>query len=158
MSRWFEKIIEMVTPSTQKPIIVIDTQKYLEITEIQERLNQEEYSLIFSEPGIQVRMKYELEVKNRTKTILIINGKCPLVDDMKESAFVVELNPREIFRNFDEKAIKGLSFAELNKIDSVPLYKELSFEETTSVVKDIFQKDNAKQTAGLKKNANDLLE
>jgi hypothetical protein len=47
MSRWFEKIIEMVTPSTQKPIIVIDTQKYLEIGEIQERLNQEEYSLIF---------------------------------------------------------------------------------------------------------------
>lgn len=130
MSRWFEKIIEMVTPSTQKPIIVIDSQKYLEITEIQERLNQEEYSLIFSEPGIQVRMKYELEVKNRTKTILIINGKYPLVDDMKESSFIVELKPKEVFRNFDENAIAGLSYNALSTIDSIRFYEELSYDDT----------------------------
>lgn len=130
MSRWFEKIIEMVTPSTQKPIIVIDSQKYLEITEIQERLNQEEYSLIFSEPGIQVRMKYELEVKNRTKTILIINGKYPLVDDMKESSFIVELKPKEVFRNFDENAITGLSYNALSTIDSIRFYEELSYDDT----------------------------
>lgn len=130
MSRWFETIIQKVTPSTNKPIIVIDSQKYLEITEVQDRLTQEYYKLIFVKPGIQVRMEYELEVKGREKTILVITGKYPLVDDMKESAFVVELKPKDIFRNFDENAISGLSFNALSTIDSLSIFNELSYEET----------------------------
>lgn len=130
MSRWFETIIQKVTPSTNKPIIVIDSQKYLEITEVQDRLIQEDYKVNFVEPGIQVRMKYELEVKGREKTILVIIGKYPLVDDMKESAFVVELKSKDIFRNFDENAINGLSFNALSIIDSLSIFNELSYEET----------------------------
>lgn len=130
MSRWFETIIQKVTPSTDKPIIVIDSQKYLEITEVQDRLTQEDYKLIFVKPGIQVRMEYELEVKGREKTILVITGKYPLVDDMKESAFVVDLKPKDIFRNFDENAISGLSFNALSTIDSLSIFNELSYEET----------------------------
>lgn len=130
MSRWFETIIQKVTPSTNKPIIVIDSQKYLEITEVQDRLIQEDYKVNFVEPGIQVRMKYELEVKGRKKTILVITGKYPLVDDMKESAFVVDLKPKDIFRNFDENAISGLSFNALSTIDSLSIFNELSYEET----------------------------
>lgn len=130
MSRWFETIIQKVTPSTDKPIIVIDSQKYLEITEVQDRLTQEDYKLIFVKPGIQVRMEYELEVKGREKTIIVITGKYPLVDDMKESAFVVYLKPKDIFRNFDENAISGLSFNALSTIDSLSIFNELSYEET----------------------------
>lgn len=130
MSRWFETIIQKVTPSTDKPIIVIDSQKYLEITEVQDRLTQEDYKLIFVKPGIQVRMEYELEVKGREKTIIVITGKYPLVDDMKESAFVVDLKPKDIFRNFDENAISGLSFNALSTIDSLSIFNELSYEET----------------------------
>ena len=130
MSRWFETIIQKVTPSTNKPIIVIDSQKYLEITEIQDRLNQEDYKLIFVEPGLQVRMKYELEVRDRKKTILVITGKYALVDDMRASSFVVELKPKEVFRNFDENAISGLSFNALSTIDSLSIFTELSYEET----------------------------
>ena len=130
MSRWFETIIQKVTPSTDKPIIVIDSQKYLEITEVQDRLIHEDYKVNFVEPGIQVRMEYELEVKGREKTILVITGKYPLVDDMKESAFVVELKPKDIFRNFDENAINGLSFNALSTIDSLSIFNELSYEET----------------------------
>lgn len=130
MSRWFETIIQKVTPSTDKPIIVIDSQKYLEITEVQDRLIHEDYKVNFVELGIQVRMEYELEVKGREKTILVITGKYPLVDDMKESAFVVELKPKDIFRNFDENAINGLSFNALSTIDSLSIFNELSYEET----------------------------
>lgn len=130
MSRWFETIIQKVTPSTNKPIIVIDSQKYLEITEVQDRLTQEDYKLIFVKPGIQVRMEYELEVKGREKTIIVITGKYPLVDDMKESAFVVDLKPKDIFRNFDENAISGRSFNALSTIDSLSIFNELSYEET----------------------------
>lgn len=158
MSRWFETIIQKVTPSTTKPIVVLDSFGFLNFAEVQKQLTEQGYSLIFAEPNIQARMKYELEVKNRENTILVISGKYNLVDDIKAFSFIVELNPREIFRNFDEKAIKGLSFAELNKIDSIPIYKELSFDETVSFVSDVFQKDNAKQTEELNKNANDLLE
>ena len=130
MSRWFETIIQKVTPSTNKPIIVIDSQKYLEITEVQDRLTQEDYKLIFVEPGIQVRMKYELEVRDRKKTILVISGKYTLVDDMKESAFVVELKPKEVFRNFDENAINGLNYNELCKLDDLQIFSELSISRT----------------------------
>lgn len=134
MSRWFETIIQKVTPSTNKPIIVIDSQKYLEITEVQDRLTQEDYKLIFVEPGIRVRMKYELEVRDRNKTILVITGKYPLVDDMKESAFVVELKPKEVFRNFDENAINGLNYNELCKLDDLQIFSELTFEETKKII------------------------
>ena len=140
MSSWFDKIIQKVTPSTNKPIIVIDSQKYLEIPEIQERLKQEDFNLIFAEPDIQVRMKYELEVKDQTKTILDIKGKYSLIDDMKESAFVIELKPKEIFRNFDENAILGLNYNELCKLDNLQVFKELTFEETKQIVDEQIKK------------------
>ena len=130
MSRWFETIIQKVTPSTNKPIIVIDSQKYLEIAEVRNKLTQEDYKLIFVEPGIQVRMKYELEVRDKEKTILVIKGKYPLVDDMKYSSFVIELKSKEIFRNFDENAIKGLSYNALSTIDAIKIYEELSYDDT----------------------------
>ena len=136
MSRWFDTIIQKVTPSTNRPIIVIDSQKYFEIAELQERLKQEDYNLIFAEPNIQVRMKYELEVKDREKTILVINGKYSLVDDMKASSFVVELKSKEIFRNFDENAVRGLNYKELCKLDNIQVFKELSFEETKKLVEE----------------------
>ena len=140
MSSWFDTIIQKVTPSTNKPIIVIDSQKYLEIPEIQERLKQEDFNLIFAEPDIQVRMKYELEVKEQTKTILDIKGKYSLIDDMKESAFVIELKPKEIFRNFDENAILGLNYNELCKLDNLQVFKELTFEETKQIVDEQIKK------------------
>lgn len=127
---WFDTIIQKVTPSTNKPIVVIDSQKYLEITELQERLKHDDYNLIFAEPGIQVRMKYELEAKGRAKTILVISGKYHLVDDIKASSFVVELKPKEIFRNFDENAIAGLSYNALSTIDSIQIYEALSYDDT----------------------------
>lgn len=130
MSRWFETIIQKVTPSTNKPIIVIDSQKYLEIAEVRNKLTQEDYKLIFVEPGIQVRMKYELEVRDKEKTILVIKEKYPLVDDMKYSSFVIELKSKEIFRNFDENAIKGLSYNALSTIDAIKIYEELSYDDT----------------------------
>lgn len=130
MSRWFEKIVEKVTPSTEKPIIVIDAQKYLESEELQERIKQDGYSLVFVNSGIEVRMKYELEIAGRSKTILVISGKYALVDDMKDSAVVVEICPKDIFRNFDEKTITGLSYNALCTIDSLQIFTELSFEET----------------------------
>lgn len=153
MSRWFETIIQKVTPSTNKPIIVIDSQKYLEITEVQDRLTQEYYKLIFVKPGIQVRMEYELEVKGREKTILVITGKYSLIDDMKESAFVVELKSREIFRNFDENAISGLNYKEFCKLDNIQVFKDLSFEETKKIIdeniKNITVEDELKEAKSL---------
>lgn len=130
MNRWVQTIIEKVTPSTMKPIIVIDHQKYLEIGEIQELLNKNGYTLVFVDCGILVRIKYELEVKDKANTILVIKGNYSLVDDMRASAFVVDLKPKEVFRNFDEKAIIGLSYNALSTIDSIQIYEELSYEDT----------------------------
>lgn len=134
MSQWFEKIIEKVTPETEKPIIVIDSQKYLELEELQENLKQKGYTLKFANPGIEVRMKYEIEIKGHSKIILVVLGKyCP-VDDIKESAFVIELNSKEIFRNFDEKAICSLTFKELCRLDKIEIYKELNYDETKKLI------------------------
>ena len=130
MNRWVQTIIEKVTPSTMKPIIVIDHQRYLEIGEIQELLNKNGYTIVFVDCGIQVRIKYELEVKGKPNTILVIKGNYGLVDDMRSSAFVVDLKPKDVFRNFDEKATIGLSYNALSTIDSIQIYEELSYEDT----------------------------
>ena len=55
---------------------------------------------------------------------------------MKESAFVVELKPKEIFRNFDENAISGLNYKQLCMLDKIQVFKELSFEETKELVEE----------------------
>lgn len=144
MNNWFERIVEKVTPSTNKPIIVIDSQKYFEISELQNRLEKEGYSLVFVEPCIEVRMKYELEITRKAKTILVILGKYDLVDDMKESAVVVELCSKEIFRNFDEKAIAGLSYTELSMLDKIKVFRNLSFEETKKLVEEKIKKPSEK--------------
>ena len=156
MSRWFEILIQKITPDTSKPIIVFDPQEYLQIAELQQQLKQEGYNLIFTEPGIMVRMKYECEVRGKPKTMLVISGEYDLVDDMKDSAFVVELKSKDLFRNFDENAIKGLNFSDLNKIDSIPLYKELSYDETVDFLNKIHQEDEINKAENLKQTADNM--
>lgn len=133
---WIDTILDKVTPQTKKPIIVLDPQKFLLFAEFQERLSQDGYTLVFANPGIEVRMKYELEVSGKEKAMLVILGKCNLVDDMRASSFVVELSAKNIFRNFDERAIAKLSYKELCKLDKIQVFKELSFEDTKKIVEE----------------------
>ncbi len=130
MDNWIDRIIFPITPVTQQPIVVVDSQGYLRIEEIQERLRILGYSLFFSEPGVPARMNFEKNCRGKSLHILIVSGRWNVQDDIRVAAFVRELNPIEIFPNYDSKAVEGLSFNALNTIDSRHVYSLLSYDDT----------------------------
>ncbi len=130
MANWINDIVQMITPLTDQPIVVIDPQKFLSIGEIQDQLDFLGFRLIFAEPGIPARMVFEIECRGKSQVILIVQNKWNPLPDIRSNAFVLELDPKRFFRNFDSKAIAGLSFNALNTIASRNIYKELSFDET----------------------------
>ena len=164
--RWFDRILQLVTPQTEKPVIVIDTQGFLLLPEFQARLCREGYELVFASPGIEARMKYELDVRGKKNAMLIITGWQRLVDDMKLSAFAIDLRARDVFRNFDEKAIKGLSYKELCRLDRLQVYEVLGYEATIRLVEDKVKKpaveveleETASLLANLKNSTFDIMD
>lgn len=133
---WAEKIIEKITPETQKPVVAVDPQKYLALPELQEQIKRLGFTLVFAEPTIEAHVKFELYARGKPKTILAVLGKYTPLDDIKAAAFVAELKPREFFPNFDERAIFGLDYKELCKLGRIQIFSELTFDETEKLVQE----------------------
>ena len=86
MDNWINDIVQMVTPLTNQPIVVIDPQKFLSIGEIQDRLGILSFHLVFAEQGIPARMAYETECRKKSQVILIVQDKWNPLPDIRCNA------------------------------------------------------------------------
>src|SRR5574344_1938545 len=107
---WTETIVSKVTPDTPKPVVVIDTEQYLRLAEIQKQIAERNYELLFASNELDARILFEKKCRNHFKIIHAVECAYEPLADIKIDSIYVELNPKQIFPNLDSKALSGLSY------------------------------------------------
>lgn len=131
MSNWIDKYKKLVIPSHKQHIIVADLDNLFDYSEWNFAFENEGYSLLFAKTNLDVRLHFELKVRDSENKYLIIapSNFTPLPDiEMLVHFQAVGLS--QLFPNLDAKAIRGLSFNALCLLSEIKPYEELSHEKT----------------------------
>lgn len=131
MSNWIDKYKKLVISSHKQHIIIADQDNLFEYDELQQAFESEGYTLITCKTGLEVRLVFELQVREASIKYLIIapSNYIPLPDIEMLVHFQVIGLPK-LFPNLDAKAIKGLSFNALCLLSNIKPYEELSHDKS----------------------------
>ena len=126
-----EKIKGLVYSSHKPNSIVYDEDNLFEYEDIRQTIEEDGYIIINAESSLDVRLKYELTIKNRDeKYLIVIPSNYQLLPDLMQNIYYRHLNLKKIFPNLDSGVIKGLSYNALCMLYSIKLYEELGYEKT----------------------------
>lgn len=136
MNSWLEDIVDRVSVTFDKPVVVEDSQEYFSIKEIREAVLSKGYEIEIIKPAFnyEVRLAFESKARNKTHFILVVMGEYEPLDDIKQASAFVRLNSKDFFRNFDKVALKGLNFDALSELYKINIYKTLSYFETCDFI------------------------
>lgn len=131
MSNWIDKYKKLVISSYKLHIIVADLDNLFEYAELKQAFENEGYQILVSKTNLDVRLQYELNVRDSVIKFLIVAppSYIPLPDIEMQVHFQV-IGLHDLFPNLDAKAIKGLSFNALYLLSNIKPYEELSHEKT----------------------------
>ncbi|MCX6271708.1 MAG: BREX-3 system phosphatase PglZ [Bacteroidetes bacterium] len=131
MSNWIEKYKRLVVSSYKLYVIIADIDNLFDYYELRQSFEDEGYSLYFAKTDLEVRVHFEMAVRESKSKYLIVApaNYLPLPDiEMQVSFHTIGL--QQLFPNLDAKAIKGLSYNALCLLSNIKLYEELSQEKT----------------------------
>jgi|GEM_PF-2596469 len=127
---WTQTIVNKVTPDTPKPVVAVDTEQYLRLSEIQKQVAGLGYELLFAEDELEARVLFETKCRNHFKIILAVECAYEPLADIKADCIFVVLNPKQLFPNLDPKALSGLSYNALCTLNELHLYMPLEYDST----------------------------
>lgn len=130
MAEWIEKLVSIVTPDSDTPIVAIDPEGLLLFPEARKRIQNKGFATILTKPGIEARIAFELEARNRKNVILIVQGTWKPLADIRVASTCVLISFTAMFPFFDAKALSGLSYNSLCTLDGVRPYEQLGFDGT----------------------------
>lgn len=137
MSNWtnlpnfIDKYRQLITSSHKKHVIVADIDDLFEYAELQQAMQDAGYTIIEAGTALEVRIRFELEVRESDQKYLIVAGPAysPLPDIRAEVHFMA-IGLKDLFPQLDAKAIQGLSFNALCLLSNIKHYEELGHEKT----------------------------
>lgn len=131
MSNWIEKYKQLAISSYKQHIIIADTDNLFIYPELHQAFTNDGYIIVSCKTDLEVRLCYELQVRNSGNKYLIIApaNYIPLPDIELYANFQV-IGLSKLFPNLDAKAIQGLSFNALYLLSNIKPYEELSHEKT----------------------------
>ena len=129
MAEWIEKLVSIVTPDSDTPIVAIDPEGLLLFPEARKRIVERGFSITLTKPGIEARIAFELEARNR-KAVLVVQGSWKPLPDIRLASTCVQVSFAVLFPFLDAKALSGLSYNSLCTLDGVRPYEQLGYDGT----------------------------
>ena len=131
MANWVDKYRKLITSSHKPHVIVADQDSLFDYAELQQAVKDDGYKLIRASTHLNVRIRFELEVRDSEQKYLIVADPsyCPPPDISTEVHFQA-IGLKDLFPNLDAKAIYGLSFNALCLLSNIKPYEELGHEKT----------------------------
>lgn len=131
MSNWIDKYKKLVISSHKLHIIIADLDNLFEYAELQQAFENEGYKIITAETDLDVRVRFEISVRDSASKYLIIAPPSyyPL-PDIEMIVHFQAIGLHQLFPNLDAKAIKGLSFNALCLLSNIKPYEELGYDKT----------------------------
>jgi len=130
MAEWIEKLVSIVTPDSDTPIVAIDPEGLLLFPEARKRIVEKGFSITLTKPGIEARIAFELEARNRKAVILVVQGSWKPLPDIRLASTCVQVSFAVLFPFLDAKALSGLSYNSLCTLDGVRPYEQLGYDGT----------------------------
>jgi hypothetical protein len=128
MAEWFDRLTLQLSPADQKPIIVSDPHRILQFNQIQAWLKEENISIYRCEPGLHLRIQFELYGRGKHRVMFIVESDFPIQSDIATDSVFLQINLQHIFPHIDSKALNGLSFNALSTIDALRITEDLGYE------------------------------
>lgn len=169
MANWVDKYKQLITSSHKAHVIVADRDNLFEYAELQQAIQDSGYTTIKAATGLDVRIRFELEVRESEKKFLIVAAPSYTPPpDISNDVHFRAIGLKDLFPHLDAKAIQGLSFNALCLLSNIKPYEELGREKTLKfLLENLYNVDfdtltnnkpkerilNALLTAFLEKNA-----
>jgi hypothetical protein len=131
MNSWIDKYKALVISSHKQHVIVADLDNLFQYHEVEEAFEADEFKILKAATTLEVRLLFELEVRNSPMRCLIVapNTYKPL-PDIETIANCQKPGLSDLFPNLDAKAIQGLSFNALSVLSNIRQYETLGHEKT----------------------------
>ena len=154
MSNWIDKYKNIVVATHKQHIIVADLDNLFEYPELTNAFESEGFHVILSKTELNVRVQFELQVRESENRFLIVApANYRPLPDLEMQVNFQAIGLAQLFPNLDAKAIKGLSFNALSLLSNIKHYDELSYDKSVkfllenlyNVDFDILTKSKAKE-------------
>ncbi len=131
MAHWVDKYKQLIFSSHKSHVIVTDQDNLFVYGELQQAIQEAGYSIITAKSDLDVRIRFELEVRNSPEKQVIVAppSYTPLPDIINDVHFQ-SIGLKHLFPHLDAKAIQGLSFNALCLLSNIKPYEELGREKT----------------------------
>ena len=131
MSNCTDKYKKLVISSHKQHIIVADQDKLFGYHELMQAFEDEGYTVLECNSNLDVRLQFELEVRDSKSRYLIVSpANYYPMPDIEIVVHFQALGLSDLFPNLDAKAIKGLSFNALCTLSNIKQYEVLGHETT----------------------------
>lgn len=131
MANWIELTKKLLVSSSKRHILVADQDHLFEYPELHHAFQEDGFQVIQAKTGLDVRIHFELQVRESGNNFLIIApGNYQPLPDIEEWVNFQTLSLSRLFPNLDPKAIKGLSYNGLCTLSGIKLYEELGHDKT----------------------------
>jgi hypothetical protein len=131
MSNWIDKYKTLVISSHKPHVIVADVDKLFQYHELQEAFESEEFRILKASSPLEVRLLFELNVRNSNARCLIVApSQYNPLPDIELVCNFQKIGLADLFPNLDAKAIQGLSFNALSVLSNIRQYETLGHEKT----------------------------
>lgn len=131
MANWTDKYRQLISSSHKLHTIVADKDNLFAYVELQQAIRDAGYSIITAKTDLEVRIRFELEVRNSPEKYVIVAP--PTYNPLPDIAINVHFQSiglKHLFPHLDAKAIEGLSFNALCLLSNIKPYEELGREKT----------------------------
>jgi hypothetical protein len=131
MSNWIDNYKKLIVSSHKQHVIVADHDNLFEYIELQQCLQDDGYTIIRATTELDVRVQFELEVKDSKQPFIIVTGGSYFPPpDIGIAVHFKAIGLKDLFPFLDTKALHGLSFNALCLLSNIKPYEELSHEKT----------------------------
>jgi len=131
MSNWIDKYKKLVVSSYKPHVVIADMDGLFAYSELKQALENEGYRVIVANSDLEVRVQFELNVRDsENKYLIIAPAVYSPMPDVALKVHFVAISLQNIFPNLDSKAIKGLSFNALCLLSNIKPYEDLGHEKT----------------------------
>lgn len=135
MNNLVNKFLSLIISSSKSLVIAADKDELFKYPEIVQICEQKGFKLLFAESQIDVRIKFELEMReSAVNIILIASPDYILLPDIEKCVHFVKIGLKDLFPHLSLEIIKNLDFELLKQLSEIKQYEKLGDEDTLKFI------------------------
>lgn len=135
MANWIDKYCNLILSGHQRHVLLSDPDGLTKYPEVISHLMELDVVIIHSTSPLDVRLKFELNIrKNQQKCLIILPDGYEPTPDMLQICSHLSIGLAQIFINFETEVLIGVDHDILFRLYNLKVYERLNTKETVDLV------------------------